>query len=134
MDKNKIAYAKSIIEKDPQQFMEGKDIGLWDQVARKQRGLGPDYDYSMATALDSRGHAGDIGKLPNHPTFSDESAYSGTSGLVGGHWNGNVFTPAPWQLHDHSAKIRQWLVDNNRTDGDIYLGADGKPLTPTHHQ
>jgi len=115
MDANKIAYAKSIIEKDPQQFMEGKDIGLWHKVAREQRDLGPDYDYSMAAALDSRGHAGDVGKLPNHITF-------------GGHWNGNVFTPAPWHMDDHSARIRQWLVDNNHTDGDIYLGADGKPL------
>ncbi len=130
LTKEQIAYAKSIVEQDPRQFMSDEDIGLWDQLARKSKGIGPDYDYSLMGLVDSRGHSGDAGKLPNHPTFSNESAYSGLANeLVGGSWKGSTFTPADWQQQDLSAKARQWMVDNNHTDGDIYLDASGKPLT-----
>jgi hypothetical protein len=33
------------------------------------------------------GHAGDAFKKPNHPSFSDQSQYSGQDGYKGGHWN-----------------------------------------------
>ena len=56
-----------------------------DNYARITGGIGPDYDYGKAGTVDGRGHVGDTGKLPNHPTFSQESAYS--NGLAqGGRW------------------------------------------------
>lgn len=39
-------------------------------------------------------HMTDEFKLPNHPTFSDESKFYGpNTAQMGGHWNGDVFTP-----------------------------------------
>ena len=53
------------------------------------------YDYDLRGAwksgdvfkLDGRGHLPDTYKKPNHPTFSNESQYSGQDGFVGGHWS-----------------------------------------------
>lgn len=51
-------------------------------VANAYNGFSADYSYPMAYNYDpsmgtaANGHVGDIGKLPNHPTFSNESAYS----------------------------------------------------------
>lgn len=39
-------------------------------------------------------HMTDEFKLPNHPTFSDESKYFGPETRhLAGHWNGDVYTP-----------------------------------------
>ena len=52
-----------------------------------------DYDYRTAyehhaQADEDTGHFSDIGKKPNHVTFSDESALSGVGDApVGGHWS-----------------------------------------------
>ena len=47
--------------------------------------------------MDARGHLPDTYKKPNHPTFSNESIYSGVDGYVGGTWsrmgNRDVFSP-----------------------------------------
>lgn len=52
--------------------------------------VGRDYDYGQGGAYNSQtGHWGDAGKLPNHPTFSNESNYSSAS-LAGGQW-GSMF-------------------------------------------
>lgn len=36
--------------------------------------------------VDPRGHGPDTFKKPNHPTFSNESMYSGQDGHIGGTW------------------------------------------------
>ncbi len=129
LDKYKVAYAQKVMADDPTKYMTGEEIGAWDKQARISKGLGPDYDYGMESTADNRGHLGDVGKLPNHPTFSDQSAYSGkVNGLTGGVWNGNTFTPASWQQTNESAAIRQWLINNKRNDGDIYIGPNGQPI------
>lgn len=62
------------------------DVGLSDRLARALSLVGPDYDYSKQQgALDFRLHGSDLGKLPNHPTFSDQSYYN-APGLAGGQW------------------------------------------------
>jgi hypothetical protein len=39
-------------------------------------------------------HLTDEFKLPNHPTFSDESRYyNADTAHLGGHWDGDVFVP-----------------------------------------
>lgn len=53
---------------------------------------GDTYDYDLRGAFKSgagqadNGHFPDTFKKPNHPTFSDQSKYSGSGGLYGGQW------------------------------------------------
>jgi len=57
-----------------------------DMLAQALGTLGPDYDYSLAEAKNANGHYSDLGKLPWHPTFSQESAYSSPN-FLGGVWD-----------------------------------------------
>ena len=58
-----------------------------DELARLTGGIGPDYDYSYAeSGPDGRAHYTDRGKLPTHPTYSDESAYADRVPFEPGHW------------------------------------------------
>lgn len=43
--------------------------------------------YLSQLQSDERGHLTDTFKKPNHPTFSDQSQYSGVDGNVGGVWD-----------------------------------------------
>ena len=49
-------------------------------------------DYDMRGAFydnaqrGDNGHLTDVGKKPNHPTFSTESKYNGVDGFFGGQW------------------------------------------------
>ena len=59
--------------------------------------------------VDPDAHFTDIGKTMYHPTFSDESAFSGyvndfnPLGIIGGHWNegGTEYTPSESQLQNY---------------------------------
>ncbi len=85
-----------------------------DNMYAEMRGtVGPDYDYSKASVFKSaNGHSSDVGKLPNHPTFSTESEYSNGQ-TPGGRWGSTVvngqevstYTPSPW------------MVQNGNTEG-----------------
>jgi hypothetical protein len=68
----------------------------------KEKGYGYNYDFraafkeNMSSAInevDDKPHWGDIGKKPNHPTFSNESKYHNVDGYVGGSWDGENYTP-----------------------------------------
>lgn len=70
-------------------------------------GFGYDYDFRAAYAAGLKpgenGHWPDIGKKPNHPTFSVESKYAKESGTTPGRWEGERFIPGTptssgWQL------------------------------------
>ena len=71
-----------------------------DYYARMRGTVGPDYDYSKASPMQTfaNGHSVDAGKLPNHPTFSTESAYH-SAATPGGVWgydaNGKVVSYTP---------------------------------------
>ncbi len=70
----------------------GKD---YDLMGAFSAGIKPDGD---------RGHFPDTFKLPNHPTFSDQSQYS-TKDAPGGKWGTDAdgkdtFTPSPWMAKD----------------------------------
>jgi hypothetical protein len=119
--------------------MSNKEINdtmrLWDDAARKTKGMGPNYDYGASTrGLDLRGHGGDEGKLPNHPTFSNESIYADSNiGLGGGSWTIGkdeigTFTQSRRQIANGNTRKLQWMMDNNKNDRDIYLDANGNPL------
>jgi hypothetical protein len=69
-------------------FERGKRINQFEDAQYGNR----DYDYAVAglagLLANSRGeemHGSDIGKLPNHPTFSKESIYSSPR-YEGGSW------------------------------------------------
>ena len=68
-----------------------------DLMARAAGSVGPDYNYGLDGNVSANGHRGDVGKLPNHPTFSVESAYS-TQQNPGGKWitdfQGTRFRPS----------------------------------------
>lgn len=68
----------------------------------KQNGGGYDYDFRAAYAngekpslnkADGRYHWSDIGKKPNHSTFSTESKYATVPGVSPGRWEGDTFVP-----------------------------------------
>lgn len=79
--------------------------------------LQPDQAQRMLTA-DPEAHFTDIGKTAYHPSFSDESYYSGRVsdynpyGIIGGHWGGDeqgdTYTLSPSQLQHH------WDIDRTR--------------------
>jgi hypothetical protein len=82
-----------------------------NQSAATGRNVGNDsYDYDMRGWWQANGgadlaggHLTDQFKKPNHPTFSDQSQYSGADGYQGGTWqqNGNAwsFTPGKGNLY-----------------------------------
>lgn len=57
-------------------------------------------------------HFTDIGKTPNHSTFSNESKYSNKK-TPGGTWNGNVFVPAIWQFGNNGNERRNKDMNNS---------------------
>lgn len=71
-----------------------------DDLAKLAGSWSHGYDYGKSDMIQaSNGHYSDSGKLPWHPTFSDESAYS-TPEFKGGHWtedNGpnTMYNPNP---------------------------------------
>lgn len=92
---------------------EEKQFQKWAKENNRQN---DDYDYDIRGAWKEitsgkmteadNGHLGDKYKKPNHPTFSDQSIYSGKDGYVGGSWkedNGTTsFTPSPTNLQNYS--------------------------------
>ena len=84
--------------KDPRMYkvnMPSSQYKYWDDYAKEHGGLGPNYVYPAPKdqVYDSRKHTTDKGKLPWHPTFSDESDYADMA--ISGHWTGNVYQMAP---------------------------------------
>ena len=79
-----------------------------EAIAKITGGIYKDYDYGADGTADARGHYSDKGKLPNHPTFSNESIYSGDK-YRGGQWStdasGNdVFTPSVDMVNSGATK------------------------------
>lgn len=85
------------------------------------------YDYDLRGAWkelqlglmseDERGHLGDKYKKPNHPTFSDQSIYSGQDGVTGGVWSQNaegkdVYTPGRKLSSVEADRLRRYFLRN----------------------
>lgn len=85
------------------------------------------YDYDLRGAWkelqsgtmseDERGHLGDKYKKPNHPTFSDQSIYSGQDGVAGGVWSRNaegkdVYTPGRKLSSVEVDRLRRYFLRN----------------------
>lgn len=97
---------------------------------------GSDYDLQGAfkagvTPDGDRGHFPDTFKKPNHPTFSDESQYSGKDGNVGGTWNKDgSFTPSKTNLQMHSATGLQNYFSQNEPDSKLNIQSKDPTWTP----
>ena len=86
-------------EQSYQQWVNAQSQAVGRNVANDS------YDYDLRGWFQANGpqnlsgaHLTDQFKKPNHPTFSDESQYSGVNGAQGGHWdvqpdNSYAFTP-----------------------------------------
>lgn len=82
-----------------------------DDLAKLAGSWSHGYDYGKSDMIQaSNGHYGDSGKLPWHPTFSDESSYS-TSEFKGGTWStpkgsmtGNIYTPSKDMINAGTTK------------------------------
>ena len=66
-------------------YLQDIEMGNQEMLAQAIGGIGPDYDYSKMGNRDNRGHGTDAGKLPWHPTFSNQSYYSSLAN-PGGQW------------------------------------------------
>lgn len=83
---------------------------------------GSDYDLQGAfkagiTPDKDRGHFPDTFKKPNHPTFSDESQYSGKNGMIGGHWGDDgTYSPSNTNLQMRTQQQLQDYFTKNEPD------------------
>ncbi len=77
-----------------------QDLHNLELTAKALGKRGVDYDYALMGDKDNRGHSTDLGKLVNHPTFSNESAFANPR-YPGGAWGYNgkqdTFTPTQRQ-------------------------------------
>lgn len=96
------------------------DEAAYQSWAAKNNRTSDTYDYDMRGAWKDgagqadNGHFPDTYKKPNHPTFSDQSQYSGKDGNVGGTWSKNgdqdVFTPSATNLqHTDPADLQNYF-------------------------
>lgn len=79
----------------------------------KKNGYGLNYDFRAAfkagenaevNKTDNEWHWSDIGKKPNHPTFSNQSKYNNVDGFVGGKWDGETFIAPGGKTRDEKLK------------------------------
>jgi hypothetical protein len=76
-----------------------------------------DYDlrgaFKGGATADARGHLTDEWKKPNHPTFSDQSIYSGKDGYEGGQWVGDDAKGWDYQATKTNMQFRNKRALNN---------------------
>lgn len=89
-----------------------------------------DYDlrgaWKSKAAEAANGHLPDTYKKPNHPTFSNESQYSGKDGLMGGAWaqtpNGKwSFAPGPTNLQTMPLEQLQQYFRQREPDATLVI-------------
>lgn len=99
------------------QFLKESKRGM-DETDYDLRGF-----FRDGNSFDAAGHGADWYKKPNHPTFSNESQYHGTDGLLGGIWAGSQFIPSQHNLNVHGTRgIAQELL---RSGQGVSLGGPG---------
>ncbi len=85
---------------------QGRDI-LMDLGAYDVQGFWKSRDYKKR---DSDGHGTDTWKKPNHPTFSNQSKYSGIDGFYGGNWTSEGgFQPSKQTLQLYGKDYYSWM-------------------------
>jgi hypothetical protein len=96
-----------------------------------------DYDlrgmFKSGEALSENGHGSDKWKKPNHPTFSDESVYSGGDNGVGGKWVDKGDGKYIFQASDANLKYRngadlKTYFQNNEKGNDVLITPTTDPI------
>lgn len=120
----------------PLSSAEEKQYGDWvtARSAATGRNVGADtYDYDLRGAWKSNadaaanGHLPDDWKKPNHPTFSDQSRYSGRDGYTGGSWKPGDqqgqwnYEPSATNLRMHGAPRLQRYFDEREKGNSVML-------------
>ena len=102
-------------------------LRMLEDNARAFGWRGNDYDYGMIGALDGRGHGSDRGKLPNHPTFSNESAFA-SQRYPGGRWGrdfmGDTFTPSMRMLRGDNSQYSEEYMNRFEPNVGLRLPAE----------
>ena len=77
---------------------------------------------------DGRGHSPDVGKLPNHPTFSIESGHPMAS-IWGGKWSDDnrAFEMSDWQMQNPNNTVFGLYTQG---DGDVVPTYQGARVLP----
>jgi len=111
------SYNFPLTEEDEKLFNEWID-NTSKELNRDLRREQFDYDFRIFWKTKKEfvnGHFNDIGKKPNHITFSNESFWNGVINETeqrqfGGSWNEEIFTPSPQMLADY--KFMEQLRDS----------------------
>ena len=104
-------YNTSLNPQQEQQFQS------WTKNNQFNRDLSKDtYDYDLRgywknnqnnyNGDKSTGHLTDEYKKPNHPTFSDQSIYSGINGNIGGKWSAT--SDNKWSFTPSETTMKLW--------------------------
>ena len=107
-----------------------------EQSAKRGRDVSKDtVDYDLqgqfkANPAADSGHMPDTFKKPNHPTFSDESQYSGAPGAYrGGHWEGQSFAPSVDMLKNgHEPRALKQYMDEAEPNATLKLPPEASEL------
>jgi hypothetical protein len=88
---------------------EKKEYQKWLMTLPEYQRNARDYDLQGAFKAGlnpaENGHFPDAFKKPNHPTFSDQSKYSGVEGHVGGSWS--KLANGQWAFTPGVSKVRE---------------------------
>ena len=93
-------------------------------------GYTPDYSYGLAAlgganlTPDGRGHGSDKGKLPSHPTFSNQAVISGGK-YTGGQWGRTTegqdsYTPSQQMIQSGTKGLGKYMAER---EPDVVLEA-----------
>lgn len=94
-----LAYRSNLAKRDVSKDEQEYDLkGYFNSV--NSTPADPDYDPVAQKGQPYNGHLPDDFKLPNHPTFSDQSKYHVPVIQHGGHWEGNEFTPSQHNIEN----------------------------------
>ncbi len=124
-------YDTKLSPEDEQKFT------LW-KAKNAPNDSGEDYDlrgfFKSGQDLDARGHATDLFKKPNHPTFSNLSQYHGVDGHVGGEWinhgGKSFFLPSATNLKNQSMGELQDYFTKQEPGTVLLPGAPAAPAPP----
>jgi hypothetical protein len=132
-------YMEKLATKKAKDWNENTDIVLTQMLNDNTYNYEAFYNNDRKKALsmlteDPEAHFLDIGKTVYHPTFSDQSIYSGKvseynpRGTIGGRWKNNEYVPSASQIRN---KDFNWYRTNEyltRDGSGEYISPDYKDL------
>ena len=144
-DKEYYSYMEKLATKKAKDWGEHPDITLTHMLNSNDYNYRAFYDNNRESALamlnaDPEAHFTDVGKTVYHPTFSNESIYSGKKsdynprGTIGGSWNGLEYVPSKSQLKNKDFnynKTKKYLTNTPEYIDSKYNKFDEGGITTT---